>query len=206
MTTWAQHIRHPWLAPSTMKRRLLVDDVDVDGTPLSYDMLPRRKRVRYGSLERTLAHMSIDTSFAVPSEDVDMRPRVSLPPPRLYDSLSSDVILPSSVEEPTTPSESVEMEVEPTVVSTNTFAAAAPSPPDWKSIESGQPDIKEIEISPAVLECIRRQIQHPAPLIPLPSQSLDSQALVLYRAVQPPVLEQPKSIQVAQEDDIMEVE
>lgn len=86
---------------------------------------------------------------------------------------------------------------------------------DWESIESGRLDIKEVQISSAVLECIKRQTQCPPPLVPLASQT--SQALVLYRA--PRLPPRPKWLEpacehgeekptglVAHGDDVMEVE
>ena len=112
MTTWTRAIRHPWFNPPTMKRRLSANNDGDDGSPLSFDVPPspfstgHRKRARYNSLERRLAHMTLGTP-----EEMDMWPMTSPPHPR--DTLN--VILPSSVEEPDTPaSEPVDMEIEPT--------------------------------------------------------------------------------------------
>ncbi|KAF8554719.1 hypothetical protein OG21DRAFT_1032685 [Imleria badia] len=199
MTTWAQPIRHPWFDPPTMKRKLCTNDDD-DDAPFSSDVSPaafstsRRKRVRYTSLERTLAHMTL----ANPSEDVDMWPKITPSRP-----CGLNVILPSSVEEPGAhASEPDDMEVEPTLVTSST---KPPPPHGWESISSGQLDIKEVQISSAVLDCLRRR-----PAAPIPLSSQTTQALVLYRALRPPT---PKaacdgasrtSILVA--DDVMEVE
>jgi len=222
-----------------MKRKLCHSDDDDDASssdvPAATFPTGRRKRVRYNSLERTLAHMTLGSALATTSEDVDMWPKIS--PPRPHEQETLHVILPSSVEEPDTPaSEPVDMEVEPTrkscyflirpsffrrssectVVPTDTPATTLPphGVHDWESIASGQLDIKEVHISPAVLECLRRQTKRPPPPIPLPSQT--SQALVLYRAPGLPSLEQACDHQeekpsqtsnlVAHEDDAMEVE
>lgn len=75
---------------------------------------------------------------------------------------------------------------------------------DRESIES---NIKEVEISSVVLECLRRQAKCPPPLIPLPSQT--SQALVLYRAPRSEPLcgdQEGKRTGIVQEDDVMDVE
>ncbi|KAG6369664.1 hypothetical protein JVT61DRAFT_14163 [Boletus reticuloceps] len=204
---WAQPIRHPWFNPPTMKRKLFADDDDasfsseVSPTPFS---LSRRKRVRYNSLERTLAHMTLATT-----EDVDMWPKISPPCPQE----TLNVILPSSVEEPGTlpASEPVDMEVEPTLVITDDSDVKSDG---WESIASGQLDIKEVQISPAVLECLRRQSRRPPAPIHLPPPT--SQALVLYRTPRPP---SPKPVEQVHEDregksiptsihgdDVMEVE
>ena len=113
MTTWAQHIRHPWFNPPTMKRKLDDDaSSSSDVSPATFSTR-RRKRVRYHSLERTLAHMTLGSALGTTSEDVDMWPKISPPRPREQETL--DVLLPTSVEEPDTlASEPVDMEVEPT--------------------------------------------------------------------------------------------
>ncbi|KAI9463762.1 hypothetical protein HD554DRAFT_2040937 [Boletus coccyginus] len=214
MTTWAQPIRHPWFNPPTMKRKLCHSDDD-DGAsssdvPAATFSTGRRKRARCNSLERTLAHMTLTTS-----EDVDMWPKISLPRPHEQETLA--VTLPSSVEEPDMPaSEPVDMEVEPTLVTTDTPATTLPphGVHDWESIASGELDIKEVQISSAVLECLRRQTKCPPAPIPLPSQT--SLALVLYRPPGPPSSEraydhqeeQPSQTSnlVVHEDDAMEVE
>lgn len=100
-----------------MKRKLFTDDDDDD--PLSSNVPPatfsssRRKRARYGSLERTLAHMTLGNALTTTtSGDADMWPKISPPCPREQETVN--VILPSSVEEPDPFPESVDMEVEPT--------------------------------------------------------------------------------------------
>ncbi|KAH0827778.1 hypothetical protein J3R83DRAFT_3396 [Lanmaoa asiatica] len=222
MTTWAQPIRHPWFNSPTMKRRLSAnDDGDDDSSDLSSSTFSasRRKRVKYNSLERTLAHMTLGSALATgTSEDVDMWPKTPPPRPRVQETLN--IILPSMVEEPDTPaSEPFDMEVEPFLVTAGTLSTTTPLPRaiDDESTGSEQLDIREVQISSAVLECLRRQTNCPPPLIPLASQT--SQALVLYRAPRPPSPrplepacdhEEGKStwtsILVAHEDDVMEVE
>ncbi|KAF8444504.1 hypothetical protein L210DRAFT_930212 [Boletus edulis BED1] len=181
-----------------MKRKSFADD---DDASFSSEVSPapcspsRRKRARYNSLERTLAHMTLGNALAATTEDVTMWPKISSPRPQE----TLNVILPSSIEEP--------------VVITD-------DPPSdgahgWESRASGQLDIKEVQISPAVLECLRRQSRRlPAPiLLPPPT----SQALVLYRTPRPPspkpveqVYEEgksiPTSIMLTHGDDVMEVE
>ena len=211
MTTWAQPVRHPWFDPPTMKRKQRTNE-DEDAS-FSSDVSPaarRRKRVRYTSLERTLAHMTL----ATPSQDVDMWPRIS--PSRPCGQESLQVILPSSVEEPDTYApEPADMEVEPTCKSCCILlgpsffrrsseyivvTSCTQMPPPL-----GQLDIKEVQISSAVLECLRRQSKYPPAPIPLPPQA--SQALVLYRTPRPPTGETSRaSTLVAHEDDVMEVE
>lgn len=204
MTTWAQPIRHPWFNPPSSKRgRSPSNDDDADVQP---SQTFSGKRLRYSSLEHTLAHMTLS------SEDVDMRPSTSSPRPRTQDSIP--VVLPGSVEEPgTPPSEPVDMDVEPTGMSaylalrSSFICAVSPA----GNADPGL-DITEVQISRAVLECIKRQSTCPPPLIPLAGQA--PQALVLYRALRPPSpapLEQPcdqrqMSIIVARGDDVMEVE
>jgi hypothetical protein len=218
MTTWAQRVRHPWFNPPTMKRKL-DDDASSSSevSPATFSS-SRRKRVRYSSLERTLAHMTLGSALATTSEDVDMWPKISPSRPREQETL--DVLLPSSVEEPDT-SEPVDMEVDPICKSycflidpsffrRSSECVVTDSTHDWKSIASGQLDIKEMQISSAVLECLRRQPKRP----PIPLSCQPSQALVLYRAPKP--LEQACDRQegkptrasrlVAHEDDVMEVE
>jgi hypothetical protein len=124
MTTWAGTIRHPWFLPLTMKRRLSTSDDDDDyyhhhedrDEDEDDDAFHPRKRARHGSLERTLAHMTLGGVLAAPSGsgDVDMWPRMSVLRPSLSGTLNA--ILPASVEEPVTPpsEENVDMEVEPT--------------------------------------------------------------------------------------------
>lgn len=115
MPTWAQ--QHSWFNPPVMKRRQSANDDDDDAS-LAFDVSPstfsasRRKRVRYSSLERTLAHMTLGSALATPSEDVNISPKTS-PRPRVQNDLN--LILPSSIEEPGSPApEPVDMEVEPT--------------------------------------------------------------------------------------------
>ncbi|KAF8135515.1 hypothetical protein EV363DRAFT_797879 [Boletus edulis] len=208
MTMWAQPIRHPWFNPPTMKRKLSADDDAASFSSSEVSPLSRRKRARYNSLERTLAHMTLGNALAATTEDVTMWPKISSPRPQE----TLNVILPSSIEEPGTlpASEPVDMEVEPTLVITD-------DPPSdgahgWESMASGQLDIKEVQISPAVLECLRRQSRRlPAPiLLPPPT----SQALVLYRTPSLKPVEQvyeegksiPTSIMLTHGDDVMEVE
>ena len=220
-----------------MKRKLYTSDDDDDASsssdtpPATFPTSPR-KRVRYNSLERTLAHMTLGSALATTSEDVDMWPKISPSRPHAQETLN--VTLPSSVEEPDTiESESVDMEVEPTCKScyflidpsffrrtfeyaVDTSVNSTPPPHgvrDWESM--GQLDIKEVQISSAVLECLRRQTKRP----PIPLSSQTSQALVLYRAPRPPSPKPPEqacdhqeerpsraSSLVAHEDDVMEVE
>ena len=198
-----------------MKRKLFAidhdDDDDVTFPSESPLVTPtRRKRVRYTSLERTLADMTL-----APSEDVDMWPKISPPRPRGQEFLH--VMLPSSVEEP--PENA--MEVEPTrklrfrlvfcdgsyscvVITNDTFITTLPP---HGGIASEHLDIKEVQISSAVLERLRKQNQRPHVPILLPAQP--SQALVLYRAPRPPPPPSPKPSEqdlVAHGDDVMEVE
>ena len=105
MATWAQTIRHPWFNPPTMKRRLAVNDEET--SPPSQCAPTCRKRVKYSSLEHTLANMTLDSA-----KDVDMWPRTSSPRPCMQ---PIQVVVPSSVEEPDMlTSDSDDMDVEPT--------------------------------------------------------------------------------------------
>lgn len=86
-----------------MKRRPSASDDDDDGFSFSSS---RRKRVKYNSLEHTLAHMTLGS--AVASEDVDMWPKTSSPRPRMQETMSAVQASGTLASEP------VEMDVEPT--------------------------------------------------------------------------------------------
>lgn len=204
MTTWAQPVRHPWYNPPSLKRRLSASDDD-DDNGVSYSaVLPspsHRKRIRHNSLERTLAHMTLGSATAT-SEDVDMWPKVS--PPHPHDQASTNVIFPSSVQEPTEPDD---MDVEPTgqsrhvFIHVSCFDSGSVVMTDTFTGDAGQLDVREVHISTAALECIKQRLR---PIIPLPP---GSRALVLYRAPRPPSPDSAQaSILVAQEEDVMEVE
>ncbi|KAF8348088.1 hypothetical protein F5887DRAFT_629900 [Amanita rubescens] len=97
--TWAQaHVRHPWLSPFTMKRKVCHNDSDDLGLEEDEPSdVPRpTKRRRYSTLEHGFAHLSLAHDFPISGkvesvEDVEM--------PMESDAPTFTVASPSSVEE-----------------------------------------------------------------------------------------------------------
>ena len=96
--TWAQaHVRHPWLSPFTMKRKVSHNDSNELGLEEDEPSdAPRpTKRRRYSTLEHGFAHLSLAHDFPVNGkvegvEDVEMP---------MESDASFTVASPSSVEE-----------------------------------------------------------------------------------------------------------
>ncbi|KIJ18833.1 hypothetical protein PAXINDRAFT_8207 [Paxillus involutus ATCC 200175] len=199
MTTWAQSIRHPWFKPpaaNAMKRRLSTTEDNHDqqssGSPTE-----RQKRSKYNTLEHGFAHMTLNnllppqtppgqpptnTCSAITMMSAQVHP---LPAHRPYTSEALHVILPGSIEEPTSPAPQTDMEVEsdpPTNIRCTTKSSHASD--GREDTTSRQLQIKEVQISSVVLEQLKKQTNSPPPLIPISSPV--SQALVLFRPLQPP--------------------
>ncbi|KAH7888801.1 hypothetical protein F5I97DRAFT_2005106 [Phlebopus sp. FC_14] len=187
-----QSIHHPWFQSPVMKRGLssTEDDDQPSEPPL---LLQRQKRRKYSLLEHGFAHLSLSNalpqvspSVIPPSHDLSLQP-ASL---GVHDAHAFDVILPSSVEEPTSPVPEVDMDADTDIFNTSTDPHTSPVPTnrDCKDVED-EVQIKNVEISRFVLERLKKQtIIPPAPpfLFTAAPNPSTSQALVLFRPLRPP--------------------
>ncbi|KAF8836744.1 hypothetical protein BDN67DRAFT_1014414 [Paxillus ammoniavirescens] len=201
MTAWAQSIRHPWFKPpatNAMKRRLSITEDNHDQQS-SGSQNGRQKRSKYNTLEHGFAHMTLNNLLPLPGQTPPGQPPTNtcsaitmmsaqvhpLPAHRPYTSEAFHVILPGSVEEPTSPAPQTDMEVEsdpPTNICCTTKPSHASD--GREDTTSRRLQIKEVQISSVVLEQLKKQTNSPPPLIPISSPV--SQALVIFRPLRPP--------------------
>ncbi|KAF9244843.1 hypothetical protein BU15DRAFT_59038 [Melanogaster broomeanus] len=162
----------------------------------------RQKRPRYSTLEHGFKHMTLSNTppFTLPAspsahtntEVVDMSAQASHDP---CASTTSHIIPPGPVETPTSPPLQTDiMEVESDIDRSVTVDLCPTSEPSHASddregtTDSGQLEIKEVQISSVVLERLKMQTTSRPPLIPI--SCAVSQALILFRPLRPP---SPKS-------------
>ncbi|KAF9227484.1 hypothetical protein BS17DRAFT_775580 [Gyrodon lividus] len=202
MSPWAQSTHHPWFNPpaNAMKRRLSTTGHDHDQQLSEYPN-GRLKRPKYNTLEHGFAHMMLSNGLSfIPTDPpsaytdskvVDILAKAHPAPhpapshhPCTFETFH--VILPGSVEEPAPPVSQTDMEVEPDSLATNICVATEPShaSDDPEDTNSEQLEIQEVEISPVVLERLKKKTKSLPPLIPIYSPA--SQALVLFRPLRPP--------------------
>ncbi|KIJ67664.1 hypothetical protein HYDPIDRAFT_25143 [Hydnomerulius pinastri MD-312] len=213
MTTWTQSVRHPWFDPPAMKRRLssVEEDPSRGGWPPPRYPLSeppsdgRQKKRKLSTLEHGFAHLTLSNAppptLSTSPSTHDLGPSVvdvsvARPgPPHPPGPDTYRVVLPSSVEEPTSPTPEIDMDIETDPFATNTYTATYPAE-EQKDPKAGELEIKEVKVSSVVLERLKRQAKSPPPLIPISTPV--SQALILFRPLRPP---SPFSFSKELEDD-----
>ncbi|KAH7905627.1 hypothetical protein BJ138DRAFT_1130383 [Hygrophoropsis aurantiaca] len=230
MTTWVQPVRHPWFDPISTKRKFREDDYDDRSSHL---ISPKQKRIRFNTLEHGFAHLTLGssgtsspfsptdipwsaTSNAGPTIDEFLYPSADASSSMVIDS-HSEIVLPSSIEEPTSPQQAGVLEN--AMADEVDLDRAEFDRSEYQTLDNAEGDwVPDMIISPALVSQLKKRSTASHPIARIVAPAIDnSKALVLFKplpiaqtdeACDPPSLTHsifsPRT--TSENDDAMEVE
>ncbi|KAH7922380.1 hypothetical protein BV22DRAFT_1121533 [Leucogyrophana mollusca] len=206
-------IRHPWFDPPPMKRKLREDDPSPRFSSLSSpSTTPSRKRRRCTALENGFAHLTLSNSLPPvspsaaspsPSTTSPVIDELLYPPSDAVSLMAVDgqctVILPSSVEEPTSPQRSgvPEIAMECEADQASLLADLGSSDANEKAVDTKTAWLTDVTISSALIDRLKKQTKALHPIVHLAASTTDdSKALVLFKPL--PI---PTAVEFHDDDD-----